>query len=166
MSSYLTKKKNNKLEITIEENISEENAVEALMEDKTKDRPKVQKEHLLYDKSSTTCPECGAQYKKRSNMLTHYRSKHEGVKYPCNQCGQQFTQKSHLQRHIRSVHEGVKYPCNQCDYQATQQSKLQAHISAKHSDTVLKCDYCDYQTKWRQHYNKHINAHLSVIEFE
>ena len=72
-------------------------------------------------------------------MLTHYRSIHEGIKYPCNHCDYQATQQTHLQKHIQSVHEGIRYPCNQCDYQATQQCHLQRHIAAKHSNNILQC---------------------------
>ena len=90
-------------------------------------------------------------------MLRHYRSKHEGIRYPCNQCTYQATQKGDLQKHIQAKHEGIKHPCNQCDYQATTQGNLQSHITAKHSDNILKCDHCDYQTKWRQSYYRHKN---------
>ena len=71
-------------------------------------------------------------------MLAHYRSKHEGVKYPCNLCDYQAKKLSNLQRHIQFVHEGFKYSCNQCDYQATKQSYLDTHILAKHSDSQTK----------------------------
>ena len=73
----------------------------------------------------------------------------------CPECGKVFSHKRDMVRHYRSVHEGIKYPCNQCDYQATQQSHLQTHIAAKHSDNILQCEFCDYQTKWRNKYYAH-----------
>ena len=85
------------------------------------------------DAKSTECPVCGKEFSKKSNMLKHRRSTHEGVKFPCPHCDYQATEKGSLQRHVQSKHEGIKYPCNKCDYQATQQCHLQTHIVAKHS---------------------------------
>merc|ERR1719397_194475 len=90
------------------------------------------------DTKSTKCPECEAEFTSKGNMVKHYRSKHEGIKYPCNQCDYQATQQSNLQTHIQSVHEGIKYPCTQCDYQATQQSNLKRHKVTKHNKTIQR----------------------------
>ena len=103
---------------TVEENIPEEEIEEELIEEtlikaeESKVRPRRQRTKISNDKKSTQCPECGKVYVQRQHMLAHFRSKHEGV----------------------------KYPCNQCDYQATQKVHLNRHISTKHSDTVLLCD--------------------------
>ena len=127
-------------EEAIDENISEEATEEDFIEEKpiqaeeSKVRPRRQRSQISNDNKSTQCPECGAQFTTKGSMMTHYRSKHEGV----------------------------KYPCNQCDYQATQQSNLQTHIAAKHTDNILQCELCDYQTKWRYQYNKHKKAHTTV----
>ena len=159
-------------EDAVEENIPKEDMREDLTEEtpsqpeKTKVRPRRPRTQISNDNKYTQCPECEAKYSDRSNMMKHYRSKHEGVKYSCDQCDYQATQQSNLQTHIQSKHEGIKYPCNQCGYLVTDKGNLQKHISAKHSDTVLKCEQCDFQTKWRQHYNTHIRSHYSVIEFE
>ena len=128
---------------TVEENIPEEEIEQDLIEEppikaeKTSVRQKRPRTPVPNDDKSTHCPECGAEFSTNGNMMQHYRSKHEGVKYPCNQCDYQATRQSSLQTHIQSVHEGVKFPCNQCDYQATQQGSLKRHILTKHSDTVL-----------------------------
>merc|ERR1712043_157845 len=181
---------------TVEEKIPEEEIEEDLIQEtpsqpeQTKVRPRRPKTQISNDNKSTECLECGAKFTRNDNMVKHYRSKHEGVKYHCNQCDYQATQKGSLQRHIQSKHEsikyrcnqcdyqatlqsnlqrhiqfkheGIRYPCNQCDYQATTQGNLQTHISAKHSDTILKCEDCDYQTKWRSEYNKHKKTHRAV----
>merc|ERR1712150_45972 len=121
-------------EESVEENISEEEIGEDLIEEnpsqpeETKVRPRRPRTQISNDSKSTECPECGAEYFDRSTMVRHYRSKHEGV----------------------------KYLCNQCDYQATLQSTLKQHTSAKHSDTVLKCNQCNFQTKWRSNFKTHI----------
>ena len=33
--------------------------------------------------SDTICPECGAVFSIKGAMMRHFRSKHEGIKYPC-----------------------------------------------------------------------------------
>merc|ERR1712150_372938 len=146
----------------------------------TKIRQRQPPKQISSETKSIECPECGKTFARKDNMLIHYRSKHEGIKYPCNQCEYQATDKSNLQKHVQSVHEGIKYHCNQCDYQATTQGdlkkhvqsihegikypcnhcdyhatekgNLQTHIAAKHSGNILLCEVCDYQTKWRNKY--------------
>ena len=67
-----------------------------------------------------------------SNLLTHLKSIHKGVKYPCDQCDFKGTDKSSLLRHLNSKHKGVKYPSDQCDFQATQNSSLLTHLNSIH----------------------------------
>ena len=85
----------------------------------TKLRQRQPRKQISSDNNSAQCPECGAGFTRKGSMMEHYRSKHEGIKYPCNQCDYQATTQSNLQTHIQSKHEGIKYPCNQCDYKAT-----------------------------------------------
>ena len=130
-------------------------------EKETQPIPRQKRTEISKEKKSVQCPECGARFAFRHGMMSHYRSKHEGVKYPCNHCDYQATDRGNLQKHIRSLHEGIRYPCDECDYQASHQNSLQAHISAKHSDTILDCDSCDFQTKWRQQYYTHKKTHIT-----
>ena len=172
-----------------EENETEEDD-EPIKKSENKIRQRLPRNQISSDVKSNKCPECGKVFTTKGSMVTHYRSVHEGIKYPCNlcdyqattqgslqthiksvhegikyacnQCDYQAKRQDNLQRHIQSVHEGIKYPCNQCDYQATQLGNLQTHIAAKHSDNILKCDLCDYQTKWRQKYYRHKKVHTAV----
>ena len=73
---------------------------EVITEDNVRDH-----EEKEINAKSTDCPECGKVFSLRGNMLTHYRSIHEGIKYPCNQCDSQFTQQSNLQTHIHQKHQ-------------------------------------------------------------
>ena len=102
------------------------------------------RKQISSDAKSNECPECGKEFNRKDNMVTHYRSKHEDIKYPCNQCDYQAKTQRNLQQHIQSKHEGIKYPCNQCDYQATQQGNLQGHIQSKHEGIKYPCNQCDY----------------------
>ena len=126
-------------------------------------RQRQPRNQISSDAKSTECPECGKVFSQRCNMLTHYKSVHEGIKYHCNKCDYQATTQGDLQQHIQSKHEGIKYPCNQCDYHATQRVDLQTHIAAKHSDRILKCDFCDYQTKWIPEYSRHTKTHTTTV---
>ena len=53
---------------------------------------------------STMCKECGKMFSSKGTMMVHYRSKHEGIKYPCNQCDYQATTQGSLKRHTKSIH--------------------------------------------------------------
>merc|ERR1712150_423385 len=151
-------------EETVEENIPEEEIGEDLIEETlskkndTKVRPRRPRTQISNDNKSTQCPECGAEYKQRCDMLRHFRSKHEGVKYPCNQCDYQFTTHGSLLSHIQNKHEGIKYPCNQCDYQATDKGNLQRHIQSKHDGVKYPCNQCDYQATDKGNLKKHIQS--------
>ena len=46
--------------------------------------------------------------------MKHYRSKHEGARYPCQQCDYQATLKPNLKTHVDMIHEGIKHMCSQC----------------------------------------------------
>ena len=79
-------------EETVEENVFEDEIEEILEEEtenhenETKPRPRLPRTQISNDTKSTQCPECGAGFSTKSNMINHYRSKHDGVKYTCNQC--------------------------------------------------------------------------------
>ena len=151
-------------EETIEENIPEEETGEDLetetpiQAEKTTIQQRRPRTQILNDNKSTQCPECGAEFTTNSSMVRHYRSKHEGVKYPCNQCDYQATHKHHLLTHIQSVHEGIKYPCNQCCQQFTKQSNLQNHIQSVHEGIKYSCDQCDQQFTQKSHLQRHIRS--------
>lgn len=58
----------------------------------------------------------------------------EIVCHECNKCDykDKATWKSNLSTHMKSRHEGVKFPCYQCDYSATSKDNLLAHIKSRH----------------------------------
>ena len=158
-------------EESVQENIPEEEIEEdsvketPIQAEKTTIQQRRPRTQISNDNKSTQCPECGAEFTTKGNMVAHYISKHEGVKYSCNQCGKQFTDKSSLGKHVRSVHKGVKYPCNQCDYQAITQGSLQKHIQSVHEGIKYPCNRCDYQFADRSSLQVHIQSKHEGIKY-
>ena len=77
----------------------------------------------------------------------------------CPECQGVFRNRNHMMKHYRSEHEGIRYPCNFCDYRAKRLGHLKDHISAKHSEDIIKCDFCDFETKWKKQYRKHMKEY-------
>ena len=95
--------------------------------------------------------------------LTRSQISSDAKTFQCPGCQGVFRDRSNLVKHYRSEHEGIRYPCNHCDYQAKRLSHLKDHISAKHSEDIIKCDFCDFETKWKQQYRKHMkDYHLAL----
>ncbi|GIQ83771.1 hypothetical protein KIPB_005142, partial [Kipferlia bialata] len=54
------------------------------------------------------CPDCGRLFSKRSNMMTHYKTKHERASvFYCSVCGQESGYRSSIGRHIAVKHDSV-----------------------------------------------------------
>ena len=100
----------------------------------------------LANDPSLKCQECGAVFTKKSSVLTHYKSIHQGIRSQCNQCDYIATTYSSLYKHIRIKHEGIRYPCPQCEYQATEKGVLRQHIEARHQLGEYYCTECDFKT--------------------
>lgn len=82
------------------------------------------------DRKNVACeyPGCDKRFTKKSNMKTHYRAAHEGMRFVCGTvdtwetpgledwnwteegCGQDFTAKAALEQHILYVHLGKQRP--------------------------------------------------------
>ena len=92
-------------EETVEENTPEKENEEILFKEFSGQAGIAYQISQMSSRKSSQCPECGALYSERSNMLRHYRSKHEGVKYSFAQCSQQFSQQSNVHKHMESVHD-------------------------------------------------------------
>ena len=69
------------------------------------------------------------------NLVTHVKSKHEGIKYSCNQCGKRYARKGALFRHIKSKHKSLKYICPECLTPFSLQDDMENHFLKVH-------DYC------------------------
>lgn len=82
------------------------------------------------DRKNVACehPGCDKRFTKKSNMKTHFRAAHEGMRFVCGKvdtwesdgledwnwteegCGQEFTAKAALEQHILYVHLGKQRP--------------------------------------------------------
>ena len=107
----------------------------------------------------TECPECGEMFTTKGAMTVHFKSIHQGVKYPCDLCDYQATQPSNLKAHIQKRHEGIRYPCDQCDYQAKTKTCLQRHIESQHEGVRYTCNQCDKQFTSQNTLRTHMLKH-------
>ena len=89
-----------------------------------------------------------------SNSKFKCEKNEEGM-FVCDQCERQFSDRSNLRTHIKSIHEGVKYPCDQCHYQATKRTNLENHVKSKHEGMKFACDQCDFQSRWPNNLRRH-----------
>ena len=93
--------------VVTEETVMDDEEKKHVEDDEPKQTPenktRQRQPRISSDFKSTECPECGKVFSQKSHMVTHYRSKHEGIKYPCNQCDYQALQQGNLQTHIQST---------------------------------------------------------------
>ena len=80
-------------------------------------------------KKEYPCHKCISQFKKKSHLVQHIQSVHEGIRYSCKQCVQTYSWKSALTKHILVAHGGPspKYECNDCNLTFTQKDTLVLH---------------------------------------
>ena len=77
------------------------------------------------------CDQCDYKAKYKADVVNHFKSKHEGLKFPSDQCDFQAGTRQFLSEHFKSIHEDIKFPCDQCNYIAN-------HISAKLHIILIK----------------------------
>lgn len=64
----------------------------------------------MADRETVSCPNCGARYKNRFNMVRHLRRAHQGESWDCRLCGQRYLRKDDCRRHIKEHHPSEKKP--------------------------------------------------------
>ena len=103
------------------------------------------------------CSICNKQFSKRSDLIRHTKSQHEGIRYNCTNCDKRFTDKAYLRKHIKIKHESftgnnVKesiqskqdkledvppkniIKCPECSESFYLESKMEAHFLQVHDD--------------------------------
>ena len=109
--------------------------------------------------------EISEEQRKEGKERKEKRTRNQGTRSgQCPDCEAVFYNKHTMMRHYKSVHEGIKYPCNECDYEATLRSNLKNHMEAMHGNNILTCYQCDYQTKWRGAFNAHKKSHTPSVD--
>ncbi|XP_056407029.1 gastrula zinc finger protein XlCGF71.1-like [Hyla sarda] len=105
------------------------------------------------------CEECGKEFTKRSELITHKKS-HTGEKlYSCSECGKCFAQKSNLVRHEK-IHTGEKsYSCSECGTCFISNSDLVTHRKSHTGDKPYSCSESKNIFKSKSHLVIHERIH-------
>ena len=109
---------------------------------------------------SFVCDTCDANFKQKSDCISHIATIHEGKKpFKCDECGHRFAQRSILNAHI-TIHERKKsFKCDECGATFTQKSSLKIHITSIHErKKPFKCDECGGTFTQKSSLNAQIKA--------
>ena len=80
----------------------------------------------------------------------------------CPECKKICGSKTKMISHYRNKHEGIRWPCSQCEYKAPVKYALNRHIKIEHqSSMIFRCDDCKYETKYKERLTAHTNKHRS-----
>ena len=81
------------------------------------------------------CPQCDYRSKHKSNVTSHIKSKHLGIrKYKCEECSELFHTQQNLDYHMRT-HTGEKpFACPQCDYRSAFIGNMTKHVKRVHGE--------------------------------
>lgn len=110
--------------------------------------------------------------KTKSSLATHYKNKHENLKYNCAECKQEFSLYSSFQTHKKTIHGKEKQKCTQCDYKTARPDNLKKHVNTKHYEGEnkgkrrprLACHVCFKTLADKCSLNGHIRtAHPEVL---
>ena len=71
------------------------------------------------------CDQCDYKAKYKADVVNHFKSKHEGLKFPSDQCDFQAGTRQFLSEHFKSIHEDIKFPCDQCNYSVSKSIRTQ-----------------------------------------
>lgn len=118
------------------------------------------------------CGKCEFRGKSRSDIVRHWKCKHEIEKgFGCKECSYMTNLASDLRLHLMH-HAGIDpFQCSRCHYSSKTRTKVSNHIKKKHSDdkdiTInkktnmkLEINLDDYRVT-----RKSVNPNVQVIEF-
>ncbi|XP_056407444.1 oocyte zinc finger protein XlCOF7.1-like [Hyla sarda] len=87
------------------------------------------------------CDECGKQFKRRLNLLTHGRS-HTEKTYSCSECGKCFINQSKLVRHEKNHKIEKPHSCSECGKCFKGKSNLVMHERIHTGEKPYSCSEC------------------------
>lgn len=113
------------------------------------------------------CPDCGVMISSKSNLRSHWRSKHSGVQpFSCDICGKTSARKDthimHMVTHDPS--QPKPFLCSYCGKAFTWKTIRNRHEHERHSGDPkylqkYPCGYCEKKFPTRQRKNRHERSH-------
>ncbi|XP_023212887.1 zinc finger protein 761-like [Centruroides sculpturatus] len=93
--------------------------------------------------NSLTCEECGKNFVRKKNLLSHKKTHSNERPHKCVECGQTFSLRNTLVCHRRVHTKERLYTCSLCFKSFTQCSTLKTHVIYKHTKSFpYFCDKC------------------------
>ena len=84
-----------------------------------------------------------------------YTKDEEPADYNCERCDYKSKYKSNLLSHKKAAHGGVKFICDQCEFSTKSNQYLKIHVDVKHNGIVFQCDLCPHQATSQWNLNRH-----------
>ncbi|XP_058835338.1 zinc finger protein 62 homolog [Topomyia yanbarensis] len=98
------------------------------------------------------CDKCPAVYAKESQLKSHVKQKHLGIRnLQCTKCEFRTFIKTRLLNHLRSIHTNERpYKCVYCDHTSNSSTGYYIHFqrhkkSGEAKEYTIKCAYCEVQ---------------------
>ena len=110
-----------------------------------------------------TCSSCGRNFSSRSNLNSHIRAVHLGLRVPCRLCLRQFKSRGLAEEHEAAFHRGKRFLCSECDRTFVSRSGRDSHLLYKHNGEPQSCAECDYKGRNAGQIRNHVRVeHLQV----
>ena len=112
------------------------------------------------------CNVCSYKSKRKSNVVKHTQTVHDGFRISCQQCQKKFTQDSDLRHHMDSLH-GVKFVSNKVKYLACGECgyKNKESVSKNHKCEPLKCQLCTFETRFEARMKTHMRKEHNEMQY-
>jgi len=127
---------------------------------------------LTKEKPWYYCDKCDKKCQKRSDLINHVETVHEGLSFDCLECDHKATRKWNLKAHVDLVHRGIfkekyvyekKFFCDKCSMKFSKMSDLSRHLDV-HAGVRYPCQECDYTATKKWHLQQHVDStHKGII---